>query len=78
MTVTLDASDGYFDGAEYLVLAEKEGYQPTQHTIDHGLDGWFLGNILIGGWIGMLIVDPLTGALYTLPDNANIYLPPEK
>ena len=77
MTVLLDASDGYFDGAEYLVIAEKDGYQSTQHTIEHGLDGWFLGNIfLFGGWVGMLVVDPLTGALYTLPDNANIYLPP--
>lgn len=28
------------------------------------MDGWYLGNILIGGLIGMLIVDPASGAMY--------------
>ena len=76
MTVTLKASDGFFDGAEYMVLAEKEGYTPTNYEINSGFDGWYVGNIIFGGLLGMLIVDPATGALFTLPDNANIYLPP--
>jgi hypothetical protein len=36
------------------------GLEPT-------IDGWYFGNILFGGLIGMLIVDPLTGAMYCLP-----------
>lgn len=33
------------------------------------LSGWYLGNVVFGGLIGLLIVDPLTGAMYNLtPD----------
>jgi len=38
------------------------------------MSGWYWGNILIGGLIGMLVVDPLTGAMYKLPDGANANL----
>lgn len=31
------------------------------------MDGWYWGNILFGGLIGMLAVDPATGAMYKLP-----------
>jgi hypothetical protein len=38
--------------------------------LDSTLSGWYFGNILIGGLIGLLIVDPLTGAMYDLePEN---------
>lgn len=30
------------------------------------IDGWYFGNILLGGLFGMLIVDPATGAMYKL------------
>jgi len=30
------------------------------------VNGWYFGNILLGGLIGMLIVDPATGAMYRL------------
>jgi hypothetical protein len=30
------------------------------------VSGWYFGNLLFGGVIGMLIVDPLTGAMYNL------------
>jgi hypothetical protein len=32
------------------------------------MDGWYIGNILFGGLIGILIVDPLTGAMWKLDD----------
>lgn len=39
------------------------------------MDGWYFGNILFGGLIGFLIVDPATGAMYTLkPDTLNVHL----
>ncbi|KGQ53534.1 hypothetical protein IO44_11000, partial [Gallibacterium anatis str. Avicor] len=31
------------------------------------IDGWYIGNILFGGIVGLLIVDPITGAMYKLP-----------
>lgn len=48
----------------YELKFTKDGYQDQIYTIQSGLDGWYLGNILIGGLIGMLIVDPASGAMY--------------
>jgi len=33
------------------------------------LNGWYFGNIIFGGLIGLLIVDPATGAMYRLDVN---------
>ncbi|MDR1896957.1 MAG: hypothetical protein LBR10_09235, partial [Prevotellaceae bacterium] len=30
------------------------------------IDGWYFGNLLLGGWPGMLIIDPLTGAMWKI------------
>ena len=36
-------------------------------TVDTKANGWYIGgNILLGGLIGWLIVDPATGAMWTL------------
>ncbi len=32
------------------------------------MNGWYWGNFAIGGLIGFLIVDPLTGAMYRIKD----------
>ena len=65
-TITLDASAGYFDGQEYTVTFAKEGYDPTTVKVDSRINGWYVGNIVFGGLIGWLIVDPLTGAMLAL------------
>lgn len=67
-TLTLDASDGFFSRANYQVEITKEGYDTRVLPIKGTLDGWYIGNILFGGLIGMLIVDPATGAMWKLPD----------
>lgn len=69
--VTLRAGAGYFDGEKYTVTYRKDGYTSSTQTIESGIDGWYWGNIVIGGLIGMLIVDPATGAMYTLPEKIN-------
>lgn len=66
--VTLRAGAGYFDGELYKVTFRKDGYASNTQTLNSGIDGWYWGNIVFGGLIGMLIVDPLTGAMYTLPE----------
>lgn len=73
--VTLNAGAGYFSPAQYTITFIKEGYNTQRRTLSPGLDGWYIGNIFIGGLIGMLIVDPITGAMYKLDDrvNANLY-----
>jgi hypothetical protein len=42
------------------------GYDSAEVNLDSSVSGWYFGNLLFGGVIGMLIVDPLTGAMYNL------------
>ncbi len=65
-TLNLKAGEAYFDGIDYTVVFEKEGYEKQTIIISSRLNGWYFGNILFGGLIGMLIVDPLTGAMWKL------------
>jgi uncharacterized protein YceK len=69
-TALLETSRGYFKSQSYTVTFQKEGYTETTVPLKSTVSGWYWGNLLIGGLIGMLIVDPLTGAMYTLPDDA--------
>lgn len=60
---------GYFKGQTYRLVFEMPGYKPAEIKLDSSVSGWYFGNLLFGGLIGMLIVDPLTGAMYNLtPD----------
>ncbi len=70
-TVTLKKGTGYFSSASYTVTVSKEGYHPHVVTLSGSVNGWYLGgNLIFGGLIGYLVVDPLTGAMWTLsPDN---------
>jgi len=68
-TVTLNSSKGYFKKAEYTVTFTKEGFKEQTVPLTASLDGWYFGNILLGGLIGMLIVDPATGAMWKLPND---------
>lgn len=69
VTLTLKRGAGYFKSEVYTVRIEKSGYQAKEITISGGVNGWYFGNILAGGAVGMLIVDPITGAMYTFrPD----------
>ena len=65
-TVPLKSSAGFFTKADYLVGFEKPGYDRLVVPIRFKLDGWYFGNIVFGGLIGLLIVDPATGAMYKL------------
>ena len=75
-TVTLKSSAGYFKGESYTITLNKEGYDPKEYTLASSIDGWYFGNILFGGVIGMLIVDPATGAMYNLPSEVGVELDP--
>jgi hypothetical protein len=44
----------------------KEGYDARVMTIQADLNGWYFGNLVFGGAIGMLIVDPITGAMWKI------------
>jgi len=70
-TVDLKAGAGFFSSASYIVDFSLDGYDSTTIPIQHKLEGWYFGNILLGGVIGMLIVDPATGAMWT-PKTQNV------
>ena len=57
---------GYFKSPNYRLDFELPGHTPVSTRIDSSVSGWYFGNLLFGGIIGMLIVDPLTGAMYNL------------
>lgn len=50
---------------EYAVKIELPGYYPYELKLKRELDGWFFGNLLFGGIIG-IIVDASNGAMYKL------------
>ena len=64
--VSLPKKVGFFRGADYIVMVSKPGCEPRSITVNRSISGWYWGNILLGGLIGMLIVDPATGAMWTL------------
>jgi len=66
-TVTLKSGAGYFKGERYKLQFSKEGYEQQDQSLESSMDGWYWGNLLFGGLIGMLAVDPATGAMYKLP-----------
>jgi PEGA domain len=71
VTLTLKRGAGYFKSETYSVVLTKEGFADRELTIYASLSGWYIGNILFGGLIGMLAVDPVTGAMYTFPDSVS-------
>ena len=72
--MTLKSGAGYFDGEKYSVKYSKEGYNDGLSVIDSSLSGWYIGNLLFGGIVGLLIVDPATGAMWKLPENTSTSL----
>ena len=62
--VSLKAGHKYFKKARYKAMFNKDGYKPLNFLIEFRVDGWYIGNVLFGGAIGLLIVDPATGAMY--------------
>ncbi len=75
---TLKRGAGYFDGAEYEVTVSKDGYAPVTVPLASGANlAYGLGNLVLGGLIGYLIVDPATGAMWDLkPDVVEVTLGP--
>lgn len=46
---------------------KKTGYDSHSAVIRRKADGWYIfGNLVFGGLVGWLIVDPLTGAMWKL------------
>lgn len=69
-TIVLPASDGYFQPAKYTIEFKRKGVLQSV-PLTAKINGWYFGNLVFGGVIiGMLIVDPATGAMWRLNDTA--------
>ena len=73
-TIALSAGESYFHAKKYTVVFSKPGYTDQTVEIKAELSGWYIGNILFGGLIGLLIVDPLTGKMWKLPTDSSVTL----
>jgi hypothetical protein len=77
-TARLSPGYKYFRGQNYKLVFEMPGYEKSEIQLRPTVSGWYFANLLIGGALGMLIVDPLTGAMYNLtPDQIEQAMPPE-
>ena len=70
---------GYFKAQEYRLVFEMPGYAPAEVKLGSSISGWYFGNLLIGGLLGMLVIDPITGAMYNLaPESIEQTLSPSQ
>lgn len=72
--IYLNGSCGYMRREKYDIYFEKDGYHPKAITIKAKLNGWYIGNIWFSGWIGFLIVDPLSGAMFEIPKDESLII----
>lgn len=77
-SVFLESDSGFFKKAKYNIFFSLNGHENATVDFNASLDPWYFGNILFGGLIGMLIVDPATGAMWELDERVTVNLPKEK
>lgn len=77
VTLQLQRGAGYFKAESYTVTFSKDGFVPKTVQLEASVSGWYIANILFGGAVGMLAVDPATGAMYTFPSALTGALEPE-
>jgi hypothetical protein len=63
------------DAAPITVTCTANAHFSTSYNLDTAMDGWILGNILIGGCIGF-VIDAVRGASQKYPENITIKLEP--
>jgi hypothetical protein len=77
IVAALKPGDGYFQGANYTVVFQMAGYAPVEKRIRRGINGWYVGgNVLFSWFVGWLIVDPVSGAMWTLDRRCGAELSP--
>lgn len=69
VTTKLRRSSGYFQKADYIVKFSAPGYQDKSTTIPFRINTWYWFNIVLGGAIGMVGVDPGTGAMWNAKES---------
>ena len=68
-TLSLSSKSAFFVPAKYTFTFKRDGYGEVVKTRSAYLNGWYIGNVVFGGVLGILIVDPATGAMWRLDEN---------
>jgi uncharacterized protein YceK len=75
----LSTKYSYFQGQRYRLVFELPGHAPAEVKLEPTVSAWYFANLVFGGAIGMLIVDPITGAMFNLsPDKIEQPLSPSQ
>jgi hypothetical protein len=77
-TAKLRKGKAYFAGQRYLLTFHKDGFCEARQELEGTVSSWYFGNLLFGGVVGFLVVDPHTGAMYTFPKEVSAELCPTK
>lgn len=67
ITLNLQNSAGYFQSASYKITFKTADGLERVFNLRSKIHGAYWLNILFGGPIGMFVIDPNTGSMYTLP-----------
>jgi hypothetical protein len=70
--VKLSSRHGFMKGQTYLFTAYKNGKVHGTSILDARISGWYWGNFAGGGLAGMLLLDPLTGSMWTMAKDVHI------
>ncbi|MEO5366984.1 MAG: hypothetical protein H7831_11690 [Magnetococcus sp. WYHC-3] len=71
-SVTVRKGDGPMQ-----IICRKEGYRTTHVSVDEEFAAATMGNIILGGAVGVL-VDVATGAAQQYPDMVTVWMEPER
>lgn len=73
--VMLKSSAGYFQAAKYVVDLDYKG-QKQQFLCEGNINPWYFANLISWGLAGLVIVDPLTGAMWKMEDVSTVNFRP--
>jgi uncharacterized protein YceK len=62
----LKSGAGFFSKESYVVEISMDGYDTKKINVECKLNAWYFGNVVFGGVVGLLIIDPATGAMFKL------------
>ena len=71
LSIKLDRAKGFFEKGNYVIEVTKEGYKPVTMGLTGEMNkgSYIVGNLLLtplGTLLGMVVIDPLTGAMWSL------------
>jgi hypothetical protein len=76
---SLNPKFGYFKPQSYRLVFEMPAHASAEVRLTPSISGWYFANLVLGGLLGMVVVDPLTGAMYNLsPEKVEQNLTPSQ